>query len=109
MPILSLGAILGAIYAQFMVAVGWMPTNLIPNFIIFAMAGYFAGIGKAPFTAILLITEMVGTLHHLMPLAVVSMTAYLVVDLLGGAPIYEALLEKLIQPRLPEHSGIRIG
>ncbi|QAS27748.1 ClC family H(+)/Cl(-) exchange transporter [Lactiplantibacillus plantarum] len=107
LPILSLGAILGAIYAQFMVAVGWMPTNLIPNFIIFAMAGYFAGIGKAPFTAILLITEMVGTLHHLMPLAVVSMTAYLVVDLLGGAPIYEALLEKLIQPRLPEHSGIQ--
>lgn len=107
MPILSLGAILGAIYAQFMVAVGWMPTNLIPNFIIFAMAGYFAGIGKAPFTAILLITEMVGTLHHLMPLAVVSMTAYLVVDLLGGDPIYEALLEKLIQPRLPEHSGIQ--
>lgn len=107
LPILSLGAILGAIYAQTMVAVGWMPASFIPNFIIFAMAGYFAGIGEAPFTAILLITEMVGTLHHLMPLAVVSMTAYLVVDLLGGAPIYEALLEKLIQPRLPEHSGVQ--
>lgn len=107
LPILSLGAILGAIYAQSMVAIGWMPARFVSNFIIFAMAGYFAGIGKAPFTAILLITEMVGTLHHLMPLAVVSMTAYLVVDLLGGAPIYEALLEKLTQPKLPEHSGIQ--
>ena len=36
----------------------------------FSMAGYFAGIGKAPFTAILLVTEMVGNLTHLMPLAV---------------------------------------
>ena len=107
LPILSLGAILGAIYAQAMVGLGWMPASFVPNFIIFAMAGYFAGIGKAPFTAILLITEMVGTLHHLMPLAVVSMTAFLVVDLLGGAPIYEALLEKLIRPRLPEHCGIQ--
>lgn len=106
LPILSLGAILGAIYAQSMVGLGWMPANFVPNFIIFAMAGYFAGIGKAPFTAILLITEMVGTLHHLMPLAVVSMTAYLVVDLLGGAPIYEALLERLIQPKRQRHSGV---
>lgn len=107
LPILSLGAILGAIYAQAMVSLGWMPASFVSNFIIFAMAGYFAGIGKAPFTAILLITEMVGTLHHLMPLAVVSMTAYLVVDLLGGAPIYEALLEKLIEPKMPEHSGVQ--
>ncbi|MFB9768392.1 ClC family H(+)/Cl(-) exchange transporter [Lactiplantibacillus modestisalitolerans] len=107
LPILSLGAILGAIYAQAMVALGWMPAHFVANFIIFAMAGYFAGIGKAPFTAILLITEMVGTLHHLMPLAVVSMTAFLVVDLLGGAPIYEALLEKLIKPRQIKMSGIQ--
>ncbi|CAM3192117.1 ClC family H(+)/Cl(-) exchange transporter [Lactiplantibacillus plajomi] len=107
LPILSLGAVLGAIYAQAMVNLGWMPAHFVANFIIFAMAGYFAGIGKAPFTAILLITEMVGTLHHLMPLAVVSMTAFLVVDLLGGAPIYEALLEKLIRPRLPEHTGVQ--
>ncbi|VDG17897.1 ClC family H(+)/Cl(-) exchange transporter [Lactiplantibacillus mudanjiangensis] len=107
LPILSLGAVLGAVYAQTMVNLGLMPAHYVTNFIIFAMAGYFAGIGKAPFTAILLITEMVGTLTHLMPLAVVSLTAYLVVDLLGGAPIYEALLEKLTQPKLPEHSGIQ--
>ncbi|MDE3279178.1 TrkA C-terminal domain-containing protein, partial [Lacticaseibacillus paracasei] len=56
-------------------------------------------IGKAPFTAILLVTEMVGNLTHLMPLAVLSLTAYLVVDLLGGAPIYEALLEQMTMPK----------
>ncbi len=104
LPILSLGAILGAIYGQTMISLGLFPPAYLTNFIVIAMAGYFAGIGKAPFTAILLITEMVGTLHHLMPLAVVSITAYLVVDLLGGAPIYESLLHRIVKPTMP-HSG----
>lgn len=105
LPILSLGAILGAIYGQTMIWLGIFPASYLTNFIIIAMAGYFAGIGKAPFTAILLITEMVGTLHHLMPLAVVSITAYVVVDLLGGAPIYESLLHKIVKPSVPNATG----
>ena len=74
---------------------GIFPDYLIVNFIIYAMAGYFACISKAPFTAILLITEMVGSLSHLMPLAVVSIIAYTVVDVLRGQPIYEAMLANL--------------
>lgn len=67
------------------------------------MAGYFACISKAPFTAILLITEMVGSLAHLMPLAVVAVVAYLVVDVLGGAPVYTAMFESFIH-RQPHQS-----
>ncbi|MFT8393678.1 MAG: ClC family H(+)/Cl(-) exchange transporter [Liquorilactobacillus ghanensis] len=99
LPILSLGAIIGAIYGVFMNQLGLLPHIYIMNLIIFSMGGYFAGIGKAPFTAILLVTEMVGKLTHLMPLAVISLTAYLIVDLLGGAPIYEALLEQMKMPK----------
>ncbi len=95
LPILSLGAVIGAVYAVFMVQVGLLPRIYVMNLIIFSMAGYFAGIGKAPFTAILLITEMVGNLTHLMPMAVMSLVAYLVVDILGGAPIYESLLRRM--------------
>lgn len=102
LPILTLGALIGDLYGVVMVNLGLLPRSLIMNLVIFAMAGYFAGIGKAPFTAMLLITEMVGTLEHLMPLAVVSLTAYLVVDVLGGAPIYESLAERMQvnQPKL---------
>ncbi|KRK63799.1 Chloride channel protein [Companilactobacillus tucceti DSM 20183] len=95
LPILNLGAIIGAIYAVFMHDLGFLPLAFESNLIIFAMAGYFACIGKAPFTAIILVTEMVGSLKHLMPLAVISLIAYLVVDLLNGAPIYESLKERL--------------
>lgn len=99
LPILSLGAVIGAIYAVFMVQIGLLPKVYVMNLIIFSMAGYFAGIGKAPFTAILLITEMVGNLTHLMPMAVLALVAYIVVDILGGAPIYESLLRRMTVPK----------
>lgn len=95
LPILNLGAIIGAIYAIVMNQLGLLPIAFESNLIIFAMAGYFACISKAPFTAIILVTEMVGSLEHLMPLAVLSLVAYIVVDLTNGAPIYEALKERL--------------
>lgn len=95
LPILNLGAIIGAIYAIVMSQLGLLPIAFESNLIIFAMAGYFACISKAPFTAIILVTEMVGSLKHLMPLAVLSLVAYIVVDMLNGAPIYEALKERL--------------
>lgn len=99
LPILALGAVIGAVYGVAMNELGLLPKTYIINLIIFAMAGYFAGIGKAPFTAILLITEMVGSLHHLLPLAILALTAFAVTDLLGGAPIYEALLSRLVLPQ----------
>ncbi|TOY84782.1 ClC family H(+)/Cl(-) exchange transporter [Levilactobacillus brevis] len=105
LPILTLGALLGAIGARCFVAVGWLPTMYVANFMIYAMAGYFAGISKAPFTAILLITEMVGTLQHLMPLAVVAIVAYITVDVLGGAPIYEAMLQQMVVPAKAQSDG----
>ncbi|MTV82451.1 ClC family H(+)/Cl(-) exchange transporter [Secundilactobacillus folii] len=102
LPILTLGAVLGALFGQLLVSWHLASPAVVPIFTIAAMAGYFAGISKAPFTAILLITEMVGTLQHLMPLALVSLIAYLTVDVLGGAPVYAAMLEKFLQK---SHTG----
>lgn len=96
LPILSLGAILGTLFGYLMITYFQMEPAYLTHFILFAMAGYFTAIGKAPLTAILLVTEMVGGLNQLMPLAVVSLTAYLTADFLNVAPIYESLLEKLI-------------
>ena len=95
LPILTLGALLGALYWKALAQMGLLSDAFLVNCMVYAMAGYFAGIGKAPFTAILLVTEMVGSLEHLMPLALVSLTAYAVCDILHGKPIYEAMLANL--------------
>lgn len=95
LPILTMGALVGATYGTFMVQLGLMPAKLVVNLVIFSMAGLFAAIIRAPFTAIILITEMVGSLLHLMPLAVVAFIALLVDELLGGRPIYDSLAEAM--------------
>ncbi|GAY72713.1 ClC family H(+)/Cl(-) exchange transporter [Lentilactobacillus kosonis] len=96
LPMLCLGALLGAAYGTIMVNLHFIPAIYFPSFVIMGMAGYFSCVSKAPFTAILLITEMVGTLSHLLGLASVALLAYLVVDLLGGKPIYHSLLLKML-------------
>lgn len=105
LPILTLGAIFGTVYVSAMTGLHLIDPHYLPNFVIYAMAGYFAAIGKAPFTAILLITEMVGSLQHLMPLAVVALTAYIVLDLMGGEPIYESLLHQLVPTIMATPNG----
>ncbi|WP_171030778.1 ClC family H(+)/Cl(-) exchange transporter [Pediococcus stilesii] len=105
LPILTLGAVFGTVYVSAMTGLHLINPSYLPNFVIYAMAGYFAAIGKAPFTAILLITEMVGSLQHLMPLAVVALTAYIVLDLMGGEPIYESLLHQLVPTITATPSG----
>lgn len=97
LPILTLGALIGAFYGGALVNLVGMNPIYVKDFLVIAMAGYFTAIGKAPLTAIILVTEMVGSLNHLMPLGVVSLFAYVSNDLLGGNPIYESLLERLIQ------------
>lgn len=105
LPILSLGAIIGALFAQLMVYYFNMEAQYVTHFILFAMAGYFTAIGKAPVTAILLVTEMVGGFNQLMPLAVVSLIAYVIADFLEVKPIYESLLEKI----LPDNANLVVS
>ena len=92
LPVLTIGALLGAIFGQTLATLGLIDDELIRCLIVFAMAGYFTAICKAPLTGILLISEMVGTVSGLMPMAVVVLSAYVFADLFGAIPVYEGLL-----------------
>ncbi|WP_251546184.1 ClC family H(+)/Cl(-) exchange transporter [Limosilactobacillus caecicola] len=95
MPILVLGSLLGAISAPLMIEAGIIPANAFINIVALSMAAYFGAIEKAPFTAILLLTEMVGSIEQILPMTIMTFVAYVVNDLLGGRPIYTALREEI--------------
>ncbi|OLN33090.1 H(+)/Cl(-) exchange transporter ClcA [Desulfosporosinus metallidurans] len=97
LPLLAIGAVIGNIYGVVLVQLFHFDNGFINNFIILAMAGYFTAVVRAPITGTILITEMTGTFNHLLSLAVVSIVAYMVADLLGSKPIYESLLERILQ------------
>ena len=39
---------------------------------------------------------MAGVLHNMLPLALVTLVSYLTAELLGGIPIYDQLLDRLL-------------
>ena len=96
-PLLVLGAALGAIVGLAGINLGWIEPDLFYNFIILAMAGFFAAIVRAPITGIVLIMEMTGSFTHMLSLTIVSIVAYIVADLLKCPPIYDALLEGMLK------------
>lgn len=96
LPLLVLGSIIGSVYYSGMGQLLPLPENLLSNFIILGMAGYFSAIVRAPITGIVLISEMTGSLSHLLTLSLVSLLAYLIPDLIKCRPIYDQLLRRML-------------
>ncbi|MHB8278105.1 MAG: ClC family H(+)/Cl(-) exchange transporter [Candidatus Humimicrobiaceae bacterium] len=97
LPLLAVGAITGNLLGIFFSHIFNLNSIYINNFIILAMAGYFAAIVKAPITGIVLITEMTGSFSHLLSLSIVVFTSYSFANLVGSKPIYESLLQRSLQ------------
>ncbi|SFC89485.1 ClC family H(+)/Cl(-) exchange transporter [Clostridium uliginosum] len=98
-PLLVLGAIVGNIFGIAFCNFTDLPMLYVVNFIIFGMAGHFASTVKSPITGIILITEMTGSFEHLLALTIVVITAYIVSDVLNCSPIYESLLNNLLNKK----------
>lgn len=96
LPMLVIGALSGGIFGNVAVDYTGVDPVYINNFVVFAMAGYFTAVVKAPITGSILITEMTGSFGHLLPIIIVSMAAYVASDLLRGKPIYDELLHRIL-------------
>ncbi len=96
-PLLILGALIGALFGK--AAVAWLGIDavLLNNFIILAMAGYFAAIVRAPLTGVVLLLEMTGSFENLLPLVLIAVVASATADMLKSAPVYDALLENMLK------------
>lgn len=96
LPLLVLGALTGELFGLILVHTSILDSIYLKNFIILAMAGYFSAIVKAPITGSILITEMTGNFSHLLSISLISLTSYVVTELLKGEPIYDALLARAL-------------
>lgn len=102
LPMLVLGAILGKIFALFLVELFPMPADVIVHFMVLGMVGYFVAVVRAPITGAVLILEMTGNFDHLLAFTTVSIVAFYVTGLLKLAPIYDILYEKMPKDGLEE-------
>ncbi|MBR4908064.1 MAG: ClC family H(+)/Cl(-) exchange transporter [Acidaminococcaceae bacterium] len=108
LPMLVLGALVGSICAWFLTASQLMLPSHGANIIIIAMAAFFSASVRAPITGTVLICEMTGSFYHLMILGMASAIAYIVAQLCGSEPIYEALLMRSLNSHsTPEPNTVK--
>ena len=103
LPILVLGAYIGAVFGSIFVPALGLEHELIYRFIIISMAGFFAATVRSPITGVVLIAEMSGSTESLVAMVIVSLIAYVVPTLLGNEPIYESLYDRLLSNKNREY------
>lgn len=107
LPLLVLGAVSGGLFTTVISgAVGYSEIYLI-YFIVLGMAGIFSSIVRAPVTGIILISEMTGIVSNLLPLSIVSLVAYVTAAILGGKPIYDQLLKRMLKAEEEKKDYVR--
>ncbi|MDR1778767.1 MAG: ClC family H(+)/Cl(-) exchange transporter [Clostridiales Family XIII bacterium] len=95
-PLLIIGALLGGVFAKIAALLPGVDNELFLNFVILSMAGFFAAVVRAPITGVVLLSEMTGSLTHMLSLALVSIIAYAVADAMRSTPVYISLMEDLV-------------
>lgn len=109
LPLLIMGAVIGSVYYNVTGLVTDSIDGFLLNFIILGMAGYFSAIVRAPITGIILISEMTGSLSHLLTLSLVSLAAYVVPDIVHCEPVYDQLLHRLLARLNPDRETALTG
>ncbi len=100
-PSLVIGGAIGAAFGQ--AATLWVP-GFAPEAaacVMVGMGGFFAGVAKTPFAAVIMVTEMTGSYGLLVPSLLVATIAYLVVPL--RVRLYENQVPS--RPDSPAHTG----
>lgn len=103
LPILVLGAYIGAVFGSVVCPTLGLEHVLIYRFVIISMAGFFAATVRSPITGIVLLAEMSGSTESLVAMVIVSLIAYVVPTLLGSEPIYESLYDRLLLSKNREY------
>ena len=96
LPILVLGAYIGAVFGAIVIPAFGFEQDLIYKFVVISMAGFFAATVRSPITGVVLLAEMCGSTESLVAMIIVSLIAYAIPTLLGNEPIYESLYDRLL-------------
>lgn len=97
LPILVIGALLGSVIGICLIDAGLVEEQYLSDIVVIAMAAFFTAAVHSPITGTVLIMEMTGSYEHLLVLCTAALIALVTAKLCGGRPVYDMLLERLLQ------------
>lgn len=95
-PLVVMGSLAGALFGLVAGGILGSPTAYENSFIVLGIAGLFAGVVRAPVTAVVLVFELTGSLDALLATSIVSIVSYVTANLLKVDPFYEHLYARLL-------------
>lgn len=101
LPMLVIGALSGSICANVLITIGVVQPIYAANIVVIAMAALFSSSVRAPITGTVLIMEMTSSYQQLLTLAIASMIAFAIAELCHSKPIYEELLNRMLNNSKP--------
>ena len=99
MPMLCIGAVLGALSGQLFLAMDLIPAGYWQTFIVYGMVGFFVSMVRVPLTGTALVLEMSGALFCLPGAAIVALTAFWTANALKCPPVYDSLRAAIVVSR----------
>ncbi len=95
-PMLAVGACLGALLSLLCVKMGMDPAYA-DAVIMISMAAFFTTVVKAPITAIVMVVELTWSFTFLTPVILGVAVGYLIGDVFRTEPIYDKLLDGILE------------
>lgn len=96
-PLLLVGALLGVVFAELTSFLPYIPYQANPiAFALIGMTAFFTAVVRAPFTGVLLIIEMSGSIILSPALLIASACATLITIYLKSPPIYDSLRAQML-------------
>ena len=99
MPMLCIGAVLGALSGLLFLAMEFIPAEYWQTFIVYGMVGFFVSMVRVPLTGTALVLEMSGALFCLPGAAIVALTAFWTANALKCPPVYDSLRAAIVISR----------
>jgi len=106
-PMLSIGAGLGALMSRLGVMCGMDPVYC-DLLVLICMAVFFTTVVKSPITGIVMVVELTWQFTFLLPVIVGVATGYLIGDIFRTEPIYDKLLDDLMAEKHKSEPLIRL-
>ncbi|MEE3718899.1 chloride channel protein [Tumidithrix elongata RA019] len=90
-PSMTLGAALGYLVGTW--EYHWLGLSAAETYARVGMGAFFCGVARVPITGMIIVFEMTTDFNLVLPLMIVSVTAYLVGELVEAGSLYDRLLE----------------
>ena len=96
LPTLAFGAIIGAFCANAVILFGWIEEKYYVLMVVLGIASFLGSTSRIPLTAIVFAVETLSGINNILPIAIATLIAFLIVEFSG----LEDLTDKVIEAKL---------